>query len=343
MNDNLLFLSGNDIDQLLSQEDQNILEIVKQAYLTHHQGHATLPPSTFLRFPDKERERIISLPAYLGEPFNCAGIKWISSFPENVHKNMERASAIFVLNSLETGHPIAVLESSIISAKRTAAGAALTAHLVVEDKHTIEKIAVVGTGLINFETTRFLLHLFHDIKSINVYDMDPARAQQFKEVINRIYPSVEVIQHTALQDAINAADVISIATTAVKPYIEKLEGLKPSTIILHTSLRDLAPEIILSANNIVDDINHACSANTSLQLASQIQQSTDFINCTIGQLIEKGKEKYVHDQRPIIASPFGMGTLDLALANFLYQKALNQGIGFTINQFIPQPWFKKTA
>jgi len=64
-----------------------------------------------------------------------------------------------------------------------------------------------------------------------------------------------------------------------------LSLFKSNTIVSHISLRNLAPEILISLNNIVDDVDHVLNANTSPHLVYQKTGNKNFINCTVYELI----------------------------------------------------------
>ena len=70
----LLILKSDEVLSLLEGKELELIRIVREAYQTHASGDSTLPHSSFLRFPDNEKNRIIALPAYLGQGFGLAGI-----------------------------------------------------------------------------------------------------------------------------------------------------------------------------------------------------------------------------------------------------------------------------
>ncbi len=137
-------------------------------------GQSSLPHSLFLRFPDNEFNRIIALPAYLGDgPTGCRG-KMDSFLPRQYKERPGQGIGRFDSERARTGRPEAILEGSIISAKRTAASAALAAR-ALHGGEKVTRVAILGCGIINLEITRFLLTVFPEIKALTVLDLEPAR------------------------------------------------------------------------------------------------------------------------------------------------------------------------
>ena len=143
MNFEVSIINGKTVFEIIRAHWGDCIDIVRDAYLAHARGHSVNPDSYFLRFPEKPDCRIIALPAYLGNGFGVAGIKWIASYPGNVQRGFPRASAVLVLNSYETGYPFAILESSIISAARTAASAALAAYWLNGRLHRARSLSLI--------------------------------------------------------------------------------------------------------------------------------------------------------------------------------------------------------
>ncbi len=81
-------ISGAQVQRALEGREKQIVELVEAAYRWHGAGDSVNPPSYFLRFPDRPSARIIALPASLGGQVRVDGLKWISSFPENVAAGM---------------------------------------------------------------------------------------------------------------------------------------------------------------------------------------------------------------------------------------------------------------
>jgi len=333
----MLILRGPEVASLLTGRELEIINAVRMAYETHAQGDSSLPHSTFLRFPNCPRDRIIALPAYLGGEWEIAGIKWVASFPGNLELGMDRASALVVLNSSQTGRPEAIIEGSLISAKRTAASAALAAQWLHGDRET-NCVGLVGCGLINFEIVRFLLPIFPEIKRLVIYDLDIARTEQFRRKCQEMFGVLEVEIAKELKATLKRSSLISFATTANIPHIKDISEFSPGSTILHISLRDLSPQIIISCDNVVDDIDHVCRAQTSVHLAEQLTGNREFLRCTIADVL-MGKTASRRDAESIVVfSPFGLGVLDLAVADFVRKLGLAQGKGTMIGSFLPEPW-----
>jgi len=341
-NDSLLILKVGEINGLLAGREREVIDAVRAAYEIHGSGDTSLPHSTFLRFPGNERNRIIALPAYLGGNFDVAGIKWVSSFPGNLNLGLERASALVVLNSLETGRPQVILEGSVINAKRTAASAALAAQCLCP-REPSSRIGVLGCGVISFEIMRFLRAVWPAANSFVIFDLDQNRAQQFKRKCQETFGEVEIAIATDTADLLRGSPLVALATTALVPHIFDLSPCPPEATILNISLRDISADAILSCDNVVDDVDHVCRAQTSVHLAEQQVGHRDFIRCSLPDILTgKAQPRGEHDQtggqiggQTAVFSPFGLGILDLAVSQLVYELARSQNIGTVIDSFSP--------
>ena len=330
----ILILRGHEISSLLEGQEFAILQAVRRAYEAHAVGASSLPHSTFLNFPDSSRNRVIALPAYLGEEFAVAGVKWISSFPDNLDKGLARASAVLILNSTETGRPEAILEGSIISAKRTAASAALAAQRLHEGRDA-SSVSFLGCGLINFEAANFLLSVRPDVESFVLFDTNPARAREFGERCRKAFGKVKIELATEATNALSRSKLIFLATTAITPHISDLSICAPGSTILHVSLRDLTPEAILACDNVVDDVDHVCRAQTSVHLAEQLIGQRDFIRCTLADILRGLAPAREDDEQIAVFSPFGLGVLDLAVGKLVRDLGLERQQGEVVRAFLP--------
>ncbi|MFB6520119.1 2,3-diaminopropionate biosynthesis protein SbnB [Streptomyces sp. NPDC056401] len=331
----MLIIKHGEVAGMLAGREKEVIDLVDEAYRRHDEGRTVLPHSVFLRFPDRPRDRIIGLPGYLGGDAEVAGMKWISSFPGNVAAGLQRASAAVLLNSLETGHPEALIEGSLISARRTAASAALGARMLLGDRRP-SGITLIGTGVINREVLRFLAAERPELDSLAVYDTDMERAKRFTADHARLLPGAKIRHCTTLDEALAAHDLVSFATTAATPYTG-LEACPPGTVVLHLSLRDLTVPAVLGAHNFVDDPDHVCREQTSLHLAEQETGGRDFIDASIGALLRGTARPAAESGKPLVYSPFGLGVLDLALARFVRDEARRCGTGTRIDGFLPAP------
>jgi ornithine cyclodeaminase len=320
MNFELSIINGKTVSEIIRARRADCVDVVRDAYLAHARGQSVNPASNFLRFPEKPDCRIIALPAYIGDGFHVAGLKWIASYPGNVRQGFPRASAVLVLNDYETGYPFAILESSIISAARTAASAALAAYWLSGQSRRARSLGIVGTGLIARYVYDFLVDAGWAIEELRLHDASPLEAEKFQRTACRPERHRAVTVVPDVTQLLKASDLILFTTVAPAPHIADASLFAHNPLVLHISLRDLAPGVLLASQNVVDDVDHVMKASTSPHLTEQQTGNRDFVTGTLADIM-LGRRS-VDRRRPIIFSPFGMGILDVAVGKWVYDRAV---------------------
>jgi ornithine cyclodeaminase len=308
----LSIISGAVVRHVLDGQEADVLQAVSDAYLAHAGTQAKTPRTQPLFV---NGGRFFAMPASLEDGRPIVGMKWVASFVGNVMNGAERASALLIVSDVRTGRPLAIVDGTLISAKRTGAGAAVALRYLAAPG-SIESLGLVGCGPINYEVLRFVVHLF-PIRRVQLVDLDRGRIASFADRVRAEFAPIEPIAST-LDDVLGAADVVSIATNSSTPHIQALP--RRPLLVLHISLRDLVPGVIAEAYNIVDDVEHVCSAQTSVHLAAEATGRRDFIKGTIPGLVS-GTFQYEPAEVPTVVSPFGLATLDLAVLRVVMRRA----------------------
>ena len=324
-------ISGAQVQDALAGHEREVVDLVEAVYRLHGAGDSVNPPSYFLRFPDRPTARIIALPASIGGPIRVDGLKWISSFPTNVSVGIPRASAVLILNDHDTGYPLACLEASIISASRTAASAALAAERLSQGRPRPTRIGFFGVGLIARYIHTFLAGTGWTFDQIGVYDTATDSANGFRGYLEQSGTSAPVTVHDSPEELVRSSDLIVFATIAGSPHIHQRSWFDHNPLVLHVSLRDLDPDILLTAANFVDDVEHCLKADTSPHLVEQLTGNRDFLTGTLDDVLA-GRVAPPTDQ-PVIFSPFGLGVLDLAVGKYVYDHTAATGQLHTVDDF----------
>ncbi|MFF0968920.1 2,3-diaminopropionate biosynthesis protein SbnB [Streptomyces sp. NPDC003703] len=330
-------ISGAQVRQALQGREQEITDLVEATYRLHGEGQTVNPPSYFLRFPDRPSSRIIALPASVGGRVRVDGLKWISSFPENVAAGVPRASAVLILNDHDTGYPFACLESSIISATRTAASAALAADRLTRTRPRPARVGFFGTGLIARYIHTFLAGTGWSFDTVGVYDVSADSAAGFCGYLRQAAADApggrdaRITVHDSAEELIRSSDLVVFATVAGEPHVTDPSWFAHHPVVLHVSLRDLDPRILLEAANFVDDVEHCLKADTSPHLAEQLTGGRDFLDGTLDDVLT-GRVEPPGD-RTVVFSPFGLGVLDLAVGGYVHDEVARAGNLHVVDDF----------
>ena len=324
-------ISGGQVQHALQGRERQITELVEDTYRLHSAGDSVNPPSYFLRFPDRPSSRIIALPASIGGPIRVDGLKWVSSFPGNVAAGIPRASAVLILNDHDTGYPFACLESSIISATRTAASAALAADWLSRGRPRPTRAGFFGVGLIARYIHTFLAGTGWSFGQIGVHDLSAGSAAGFRGYLEQSGAAGQITVYERPEQLIRSSDLVVFATIAGQPHVSDPSWFSHNPVVLHVSLRDLTPQILLASTNIVDDVEHCLKASTSPHLAEQLTGSRDFLAGTLDDVMA-GRVTIPAD-RPAVFSPFGLGVLDLAVGKYVYDQVTRSGQLHVIDDF----------
>jgi ornithine cyclodeaminase/alanine dehydrogenase-like protein (mu-crystallin family) len=198
------------------------------------------------------------------------------------------------------------------------------------------RVGFFGTGLIARYIHAFLAGTGWSFDEIGVHDLSADSSAGFRGYLEQYYQEragtpARITVHEDAEQLIRSSDLVVFATIAGEPHVSDLSWFEHNPVVLHVSLRDLAPEILLASTNVVDDVEHCLKASTSPHLVEQLTGSRDFLAGTLDDVMA-GRVTVPAD-RPVVFSPFGLGVLDLAVGKYVYDEVTRSGELHVIDDF----------
>lgn len=333
-----LFLSQEDVIAAGGLDMAKTVECVEKSFSLLDKGESMEPDPPMLMFGGQSGRRVTMHPAYVGGDVGTVGLKWTPANPDNPRTiGMPRATAMNIINDPITGHPLAVMDGTIISAMRTGAVTAVGfKHLGRPDS---EVIGLLGAGVIARTQLMALKEVMNKITDVKVFDMLPDKARAWAEEVGQKF-GLPVRAVGSAQEAVEDSDVVAGCTTvsADQRYVQP-EWIKEGSLYSNISDNDATFETILQSDRVVVDGSRQFTIPVVMGLmAKQGLISFEQVHGTIGEIINGKKSGRESDKERIFYSCLGLGVHDIVNARRIYDEAKRKGLGVELTLWKEPYW-----
>ena len=309
------------------------IDVVGQAQALLAEGLVRQPHKVVLRNEEtaqsEEEGRFNGLCASIGVPPRSMGMKWIGSFPANRERGLPRASALIILNSPQTGFPIALMDGTLVNAMRTGAMTALGLRYLAPKK--TRKAGIIGSG-VQSRTQILALHTeLPQLEEIAIFGRQASAAEAIAEDCRKQW-GAPVRPVPTIDQALDDADVALTITTADEPLMFA-RHIKPGALTVQLAGHECEFAVIQQCSKIVTDDWDVIEHRGIMTPAIMHQQgllNREGIYANLGELILGRKPGRENDEERIHYCHMGMGIDDISLAWAVYQTACERNLGLRL-------------
>ena len=323
----ILVLSASDVRKLLTMRD--IIGAVEQAFRAYGEGSSRLAPviDTIVDKYNGEQE----IKSGYVEDY-CVGAKIVTYYKDNrARYGIPNLWGIIVLNDLNDGRPLAVIDGAYITASRTgAAGAVAAKYLARKDSETV---GVIGAGTQGRYQVSALSEILK-IRAVKVYDSEPEIAGNYVEEMSNQF-NFQIEKAETAKQAVQGADVIITATPSTKPIIHNdwiKDGVHINAIGADAPGKQELDEAIIPRAKVVVDNLTQCTERGEIQTAIRRGLlKKERVYSELSDIVLGRKTGRTSSKEITLFDATGMAVQDITTAYTVLQLAKKKGLGATIN------------
>ena len=326
----ILFLSRFDVEELeLSTDD--VLDAVEAVVRAQGEGHVTLD-ARIQHVPDPEYPGHFNVLRATVWPLNVTGMKVVGDYVENYRAGLPSELALVTLYDPRTGVPLAIVDATEITEKRTGALTALGArHLARSGSKVLGHLGARGTA---FSNVTMLDHLF-DFAEIRVTSRRSESRERFavslEEALGKPVHAVDTIE-----EAVVGADIVVEATRLREPEpLLETAWLDACTLLVpYGTMSILELDVLERIDKVVVDDWAQCERDDGFgALRPHVRAGLLTEETLYGELADvvvgrkPGRER---DDERILFWHRGLATTDVALAQLIVERARERGLGTSL-------------
>ncbi len=319
--ESFLYLNRKDVEAINLSMPQ-IIDALDGMFREKGEGRVEMPPKPGIH--TREDAFIHAMPAYIPS-LKSAGMKWVSGYPENQKKNLPYITGLLILNDPETGIPIALMDATWITAKRTGAATAVAAKYLARKESS--RLGIIACGVQGRSNLEALACEF-GIKKVKAFDIDPKAAKLFAtEMAELTQLEIEVV--SSPKEAVIGMDLVVTSGPILKnpePVIEVdwlAEGSFASPVDFDSFWQ---ADALKQADKLAtDDIIQMESYRGFGYFKQAPQPYAD-----LGEIVSGKKPGRENERERTICMNLGLALDDMATAILVYRKALKDGIGIQL-------------
>lgn len=327
----MLLLTRDDIARLLDRDA--LRRAVGVAMAEVSAGRVSMPPRVGA-FREDPTGVMAAMPAYV-PALGAMATKVVNVFPANAGTGFETHQAVVLLVDPDTGEFVALLDGDAITAERTAAGSALSTDLLA--RTDAEILTIVGTG-VQARSHVLAVSRVRSFTEIRIAGRDPAKADALAAATSDDVDA-HVVGVASTEEACRGADVVCATTDADEPVVFR-DWLAPGTHVTSVGFSAGGPEI--DAATVADSALVVESRATAFapypvgshDLTRPLSDGLieeDHVAAEIGELVA-GVTLDRPDGSITLYKSAGVAAQDVAAAKLLYDEAIEQGVGATIDR-----------
>jgi ornithine cyclodeaminase len=172
--------------------------------------------------PGSSDAMLLLMPAWTRAPSGRVGVKIVTVFPDNGRRSLPAIYGQYFLLDGETGQPLALLDGSMLTKRRTACASGLASRYL--SRTDAASLLMIGTGALAPELIRVHAKV-RPIREVAIWGRRPEQAAALADRLNATLPQavgrpIAVRAVTDRQKAVAAADIVSCATLSKSPLVE---------------------------------------------------------------------------------------------------------------------------